>query len=161
MEKKPSPDASEPRIHQESYGPNSPNIVGSHNQITNVLVNQERRLSMGQKVALAERMSKYTGRDGDRVVWCALGNPESLRLALDFVEAFRMAGWKLPGTGLCQGLFTVPVMGMQIEYLSDEQVPPVAADLMMCLSQFGMGGCRVPNPKIEPGDFRIIIGNRH
>src|SRR5205809_602227 len=81
MAKLPRDDGAQ-EISQVSHASNSPNIVGSHNTVMSVTVNQERRLSDGQKGLLIQFLSPFSGRDGSHLIDSMFQNTESIRFAM-------------------------------------------------------------------------------
>jgi len=145
---------------QISYGPGSPNFIGSNNTVANLILNQERRLSEAQKVAMSSAMSQYKGYDGSGLMWCVMGDAESTRFAMDFVDSLRRAGWLLPNYGLGQGMYPPSVVGLVVQYASDDHPPPQATAFIRQLSKMGIGGVIEVDPGLPADQFRIIVGRR-
>jgi hypothetical protein len=160
MGEKPKPDA--PRIQQESHGPSSPNIVGDYNTVTAISVNVGRRLSEPQKLLLINAMSPHSQTEGKRLLWCMADDAEGIRLTMDFVDAFRRAGWDLPNCGFGQRAFQ-PAFGFVIQVCSwcaSDPLPTVATDLISCLSSLGLGVTTVeqdPNGVLDC-PLKLIVG---
>jgi len=93
------------------------------------------------------------------MIWRIMGDSQSARFAMDLVEALRMAGWNLPGSGFCQGMGGTPFTGVIIEGRSpDDATVPILDDLSGALRSFGIDAKAWINPKLPTGQFKIHIG---
>ena|SRR5438094_420485 len=149
-----------PKISQVSHGANSPNIVGSHNSVTSLTVNHERRLSDEQRDLLVTLLMPFAGTDGSHLIDSMFGNVESTRFAMDFVDVFRRAGWNLPGNGFSQSLYTQTHFGLKIGVHSPADRPPALSALLDGLALIGIESQGYVHPDVTPGEFRIIVCHR-
>jgi hypothetical protein len=156
-----NPPDDKPRISQISYGPHSPNIVGDHNTVTHIAVNQERRLSDEQKSLLISRMLPFAGFDGEHLVDSMFGNGESMRFAMDFVDVFRRAGWVLTGSGFSQSMYAQPCFGIIITVRTPTNVQiPALRILIGSLIELGIQVTICPQESLKDGQFRIVVGHK-
>jgi hypothetical protein len=123
-----------------------------------------RNLSNAQKAALAKALLPMAGH---RVsVDCIMGDTEGKDLALDFVEAFRMASWTgVEGSGVNQGVYDKDPAGIQIMVSSDDveanTVPPEAQAVFQAIR--AATGVELPGTKgkIPRGEVHLVVGKKN
>ena len=123
-----------------------------------------RHLGNAQKEAIAKALLPMAGH---RVsVFCIMGDTEGKELALDFVEAFRMARWTgVEGSGVNQGVYDKDPEGIQILVSSDDveanTVPPEAQAVLQAIR--AATGVEVPGTKgkIQRGEVHLVVGKKN
>jgi hypothetical protein len=119
-----------------------------------------RRLSDQDKHVLAMALAPFK-RNGDRLITALMNDVESVTYAMDFMEAFRAAGWQFTGTGNGpnQAMFSgVPRGIIVIAQTRDDFNLPELQALGAALQQIGVRPSAETDPKMAPGEFRIVVG---
>jgi hypothetical protein len=142
--------------------PESPSDIDRRlDELKHLITGQRWGLSGEQLAALSRSMAAYApNREAPELITCVLGDPDSARFATNLVEAFRYAGWKLPGSGFSQAVFMGPVAGIVIKLHSREDQPPGLLEFVRSMRGAGIEPVGEIDEKVPIGDFRIIVGNR-
>jgi len=118
-----------------------------------------RRLSEEQKEFLKGEVPKQFGKNGESPISAIMGDPESITLAMDFVDVFRRAGWNFTGSGFNPLVLNGLPRGVIIRVHSKEDnVVPSLTKILEALHQWGLDPHGELDPKIPPGEFEIVIG---
>jgi hypothetical protein len=138
-----------------------PQISKKLDDIKSLIAGQHWGLSLEQLRLLSRRMAPYASED-DRgeLITCIMGDPDSTKFAFSLVEAFRTAGWKLPGSGFSQAIFNGPVEGIIIVLNSKEVNPPGLAEFVATLREAGIQPVGQLDDKMPANKFRIIVGRK-
>ena len=87
----------------------------------------------------------------------------TMRLTQQVVDAFRGAGWQLPGTGFTTAFGGPPLLGIVAIVHSAESVPPEVGAVEEALrkTRFLRGPLEVlTDDKLHAGEFNLRIGVR-
>jgi hypothetical protein len=124
-----------------------------------------RRLTQEQRSRLIAAMRSYAGQ---RVtVLTILGDPEAKRLAEDFVEVIRLAGWVDDGgSGVNQGVFTKDPMGVHVTVneadVANNRYPAPAEPLARLVGEFGLAPpVTIHVDKTASGIIKIVVGRKN
>jgi hypothetical protein len=118
-----------------------------------------RRLSEEQKEILKLAIPKQFGKSGESPITAIMGDPESITLAMDFVDVFQRAGWTFTGGGFNQAVYNGLPRGVIIRLRSkDDNVIPSLTNIFEALHQWGLNPSGEIDPKIPSGEFQIVIG---
>ncbi|HEV1995170.1 MAG TPA: hypothetical protein VGR03_12645 [Candidatus Acidoferrum sp.] len=129
--------------------------------IKSMLAGQRWGLNAEQLVSLARRMTPYAPeKERGDLITCILGDPDSIKFATSLVAALRSAGWKLPGSGFGQAVFSGDVEGVVIKLNSTADKPPGLFDFVTSLREAGINPVGLVDPKVPPNEFQIIIGRK-
>ena len=100
-------------------------------------------------------------RNGDNLITALMNDAESVTYAMDFMAAFRAAGWQFTGTGNGpnQAVFSGIPRGVIVIVRTREDfgLPELQA-LGTAFHQIGIPPDGETDPKMAPGEFRIVIG---
>lgn len=156
-----SKDPKPPSVRQESRGPNSPNIAtfGANSPVT---INAAPGWDMTEQAlrALAVHMRPFApARERGDLITCVLGDPASTSFAATLVNAFRAAGWTLPGSGFNQAVFSGPIFAVLIQIDSEASRPPGFVELYNALQASRLEVLAEVKPEIPEGEFRILVGS--
>jgi len=162
------PSETPPTIQQRSAGPNSPNIVttGPGSSVVFNAAPVPWALNEAQFDALRTALAPYARAqvEGAKDIIMAVGmSDETMKVTHQFVDAFRAAGWRLPGNGFGMGFGGPPLLGIAAIVHSADSVPPeirvIAAALQK--TQFLHGPLTVvTDDKLAMGEFGLQIGSR-
>lgn len=157
VSKEPKP----PSVRQESHGPNSPNIAtfGANSPVT---ISAAPGWDMTEQAlrALAEHMRPFApGRERGDLITCVLGDPASTSFAATLVNVFRGAGWKLPGSGFNQAVFSAPIFAILIQIHSETSRPPGFAELHNALQGSRLEVFAEVKAEVPEDEFRIVVGS--
>ena len=110
---------------------------------------------------LAERVAPFApAKERGDLITCSLGNPDSTRFAAGLSVAFRRAGWKIPGIGYNQAVYSGPLEGIWVKVRSPNDRIPALDEFVTILRESGIEPKGQIDESIPSGDFRIDIGAR-
>jgi small basic protein len=108
-------------VHQQSTGPNSPNIVGTGNQVTINPVQPPRRIPSESRAGLVRFFSERPAKVSISVI---VNDPEAYRFAQDWYEVLKAAGWNFKEDRIIPFIAGgQPQFGVVVK-LHGEPVPP-------------------------------------
>jgi hypothetical protein len=142
-----------PIIHQHSEGPNSPNIIGSNNQIINTEP-PARRLSDGQIAKLVTALSDFPEVRVKLLTYP--GGAEVEQFAADFRNLFKQLHWRI--TSDEQSLVGDRYTGLTVVAKSNEEHPKAAQVLPVKLREMGFQVGVTGDPRtLSEDEIRLII----
>ncbi len=138
-----------------------PEVSKELGDIKNLLQQQHWGLNAEQLLALSRKMAPFAKLEerGD-LITCVLGDPDSTRFATSLVAVFRAAGWKLPGSGFNQAVFSGTVEGVIIQLHSKEDKAFGLLEFVTSLREAGITPVGQIDDSVPSGEFRIVIGRR-
>ena len=98
--------------------------------------------------------------DRGDLITCVLGDPDSTRLAVKLVGAFRNGGWQLSGSGFSQAIFSGNPTSIIIKLNSQQSDPSGLREFVGILREAGIEPIGEIDTNIPPDHFRIIVGRK-
>jgi hypothetical protein len=147
------PGDQDPRIHQVSHGPNSPNIVGDRNQIINVAVNQNRRMSNAAATLMIDGLKANPCKITLGVLGMG-GEPDELAS-----QIFQIVKRAIPqANGVNHGIGFEPFSGIQLRY-SPINTPMAAVEVVArAFTADHIDYFAGPDPNQPEGSVYIFVG---
>ncbi|MEI7822007.1 MAG: hypothetical protein WCK55_13920 [Verrucomicrobiota bacterium] len=117
-------------------------------------------LSADSLKLLTSKMSAHAaGVDRGDIITCVMGDQESSGFAWKLAEAFRNAGWNLPGSGTNQAMYSMPVYGIVVQARTQNENPPGLSDFITIIRSEGIEFRGELDDSLPPNQFRIIVGS--
>jgi hypothetical protein len=150
-----------PRIQQRSYGPNSPNIIGSGNQVTINAALPPRRIPPENRQQLIQFFSEVPSRV--RILSIA-NDAETYQFAYDWYDVLKKASWQIDEDRVMSFITGTPLFGINVKLHGDPVLPSQRFDVpnseaaghlanAMSAMKFSFTGQKLPD--IEEGKIYL------